>query len=99
MEKYTNNSAIAALIKAREDKRDAEKREKAAADFIKAYAAGRPAFETEDYSVILDKRTRNGLDTAALYKDFPDIKETYGTTTEYIVITVAVKETDAEKTA
>lgn len=99
MEKFSIDSAIMALLDAREMKRTAEKREKAAADFIKAYAAGRAAFETDVFSVIMDRRTRTGLDTAALYADFPDIKNDYGTTTEYTVITAAEKAAAAGKSA
>lgn len=91
MEKYTIETAIAALIMARETKKAAEKQEKSAAEFIKAYAGGRDTFQTENYSVVMDRRTRCGLDTAALYRDFPDIKNEYGTVSEYVVITAARK--------
>lgn len=68
-------------LKAKEAKRAAEKAEKEAAALIMEYAKNAPQFETDTYSVIIKETPSFRLDTAALYKDFPDIKETYGKTT------------------
>jgi len=63
------------------------------------YAAGREFFTTDAYNVIIDVRTRTGIDTETLYKDFPDFKDVYGKTTTYNVITAKESAAAAKKSA
>lgn len=92
------NATVRDLLQARKDKADAERREKAAAEAIKLYAAGAGSFSTDNYNVILSQREQFRLDTARLYADFTerDIKAEYGKVTRYVVI-VASEKADARE--
>ena len=63
------------------------------------HAAGGAAFETEVYTVILKKTTSARLDTAALYRDFPDVKSVYEKRTESVTVVPARKPETAAKSA
>lgn len=91
----TINEIIAEYETAKAARKAVEKREKELAEMIKAAAGNTGIVNTENYSVIIDVRTREGLNTKELYHDFPDIKKEYGTVTEYAVITVKKKKTVA----
>lgn len=86
---------ISAYNRAKAAESSAKKEKERMAALILERANGAEFFETEAYRVFLDPRKREGLDTARLYKDFPDIKAEYGTVSNYSVITAKAK--DAEK--
>lgn len=90
------NEIVSAYIAAKAEKAAAEKREKAMKALIIQHAHGAEYFETDDFRVMISKRKRTGIDTEKLYADFPEMKDVYGQTSFYDVITPAEK-TDAEK--
>lgn len=67
-------AAKAAESAANKAAREAKARAEAAAADILAHAAGKPAFETELFTVSIGKETRVILDQQKLFKDFPGIK-------------------------
>jgi predicted phage-related endonuclease len=75
------NTIIADYIAAKEAERDAKKRADAMKKTILQYAGDAETFTTEEYTVIIKTTASERLDTASLYKDFPDIKNTYGKVT------------------
>lgn len=77
----TLNEAIETY--AREDARAkaAAKAAKAAKEFILSMAGGMDQITTDVWTVYIKTTESLRLDQAALLKDFPDIKETYGKTT------------------
>ena len=77
----TLNEAIETY--AREDARAkaAAKAAKAAKEFILAMAGDLDQITTDVWTVYIKTTESLRLDQAALLKDFPDIKETYGRTT------------------
>lgn len=88
------NEIISAYNKAKETESRAKKEKERLSALILDYAGNRDFLETDSYNVMIDNRTRTGIDTKRLYSDFPDIKEVYGTTTEYKVITAKVKQAE-----
>lgn len=87
----TIDSIIAAYNAAKAAESAAKKEKERLAAIILESAKGADFFETDTFRVMIDKRKREGLDTKALYRDFPDIKKEYGTITEYSVITAKEK--------
>lgn len=75
--------------------------EKKTADVLKKsimeYAKNNDCFVTDEYTVIIKTSESIRLDTTALYKDFPDIKETYGKTT--VSRSLSIAENATVKTA
>lgn len=90
------NTIIAAYIESKEQEKQAKKRADAMKALIIDYAKSADNFKTDVYTVIIKTTTSTRLDTTALYKDFPDIKNTYGKTTTSQTID-AVITADAEK--
>lgn len=78
----------------------AESEAKKTADAMKAliieHAKGAELFTTDVYTVTIKTSTSERLDTKALYKDFPDIKKSYGKTTTSKSVEALVT-ADAEK--
>ena len=74
------NEIIASYNAAKEEERAAKRRADAMKALILEHAKGAELFTTDVYTVVIKTSTSTRLDTAALYKDFPDIKETYGKT-------------------
>lgn len=72
------NAIIADYIAAKEAERDAKKRAEAMKKAILQHAGDAETFTTDVYNVIIKRTASERLDTDALYKDFPDIKNTYG---------------------
>lgn len=72
------NSIVAEYIAAKEAEREAKKRADAMKKTILQHAGDAETFTTDDYTVIIKTTASERLNTAALYKDFPDIKDTYG---------------------
>jgi len=93
------NDIIAAYNAAKEQEKQAKKRAEEMKDLILAHAGGADNFTTDIYTVVIKTTTSSRLDTTALYKDFPDIKETYGRTTESKSITAVATAGAAKKTA
>lgn len=93
------NETITAYNAAKAQENAAKKEKEKLAALIINHANGRDFFATDEYNVVIDKRTRTGIDTETLYKDFPDFKDTYGKTTEYNVITAKAITKATEKTA
>ena len=93
------NTIIAEYLKAKQEKNDAEKREKALAKQIELYAGNNNFFDTDNYIVVIDERKRETIDTKAVYNDFPDFKSVYGRITTYNVITAKEKQETQKKTA
>ena len=91
------NEIISAYMQAKQEKTDAEKREKLYKALIIENAAGREFIDTEEYNVILKTTESIRLDTTALYKDFPDIKKDYGKLSASVTIVTTEKKSSAEK--
>lgn len=94
----TINEMIKEYASAKQIEKEAKKQAEKMKDMILAYASGANNFETDIYSVIIKNNIRCGIDTETLYKDFPDLKDVYGKTTEYKTITIAEKKME-KKTA
>ena len=90
------NTIITNYLQAKQAEADAKKRAAAMKELILQHAGGADNFTTDVYTVIVKTTTSSRLDTAALYKDFPDIKDTYGKTTTSKTVD-AVVTADAEK--
>lgn len=69
---YARESAIASAAKKAAD---------AAKKVILAAVGDGDELTTDEWTVYIKRTPSVGLDTKALYADFPDIKETYGTIT------------------
>ena len=90
------NDIITSYLQAKQAEADAKKRAAAMKELILQHAGDADNFTTDVYTVFVKTTTSSRLDTAALYKDFPDIKDTYGKTTTSKTVD-AVVTADAEK--
>lgn len=90
------NDIITSYLQAKQAEADAKKRAAAMKEIILQHAGDADNFTTDVYTVIIKTTTSSRLDTTALYKDFPDIKETYGKTSTSKTVD-AVITADAEK--
>ena len=93
------NTIISEYIKAKEEKAAAEKREKAYKALLIDHANGRDNFSTDIFTVIVKTSSSVRLDTAALYKDFPDMKTVYGKETTSTTVTAVYTDNAEQKTA
>lgn len=91
------NEIISAYISACEEEKRAKKRAAEMKKLILSAMGENPLFETDLYSVIMNKTVSSRIDTEALYKDFPDIKKDYGKPSISVSLTIAEK--SALKTA
>ena len=89
------NEIVAAYIAAKETESAAKKQAEEMKNLILDYAGNNDNFTTDLYTVVVKTTASTRLDTAALYKDFPDIKTVYGKTTASKSITAVA--TAAEK--
>ena len=80
------NEIIAAYNAAHAEKTRLEKIEKEMKALILDHAGDNDHFSTDVYTVFIKTTMSDGLDTKALYKDFPDIKAEYGRPSEKIDI-------------
>lgn len=82
------NKIIADYMQEKATEAAAKKRAEAMKKIIMQHAGDAERFVTDEYTVIVKKTTSKRLDTAALYKDFPDIKDVYekATTSQSLVI-------------
>jgi len=69
---------IREYIEANNAAKKAAKRAGALKDIILQHAGNDAYFETDVYSVTIKDTVSERLDTASLYRDFPDIKKDYG---------------------
>lgn len=90
------NTIITNYLQAKQAEADAKKRAAAMKELILQHAGPADNFTTDVYTVIIKTTASTRLDTSALYKDFPDIKDTYGKTTTSKTVD-AVVTADAEK--
>jgi predicted phage-related endonuclease len=82
----TINEIIKSYLQEKAAETEAKKRAETMKALILEAAHGADYIETELYRVFIKATTSTRLDTKALYKDFPDIKEAYGkTSTSYTV--------------
>lgn len=88
------NEIVARFETVRAMKAAAEKEEKQLRAELLRYAAGRSVFETEGFTVMIKTTSRVTLDTAALYKDFPDMRDVYGRTSTTTTVTTAAKQAE-----
>lgn len=72
------NTIISDYLQAKQQEAEAKKRAAALKDLILQHAGDADNFTTDEFTVIIKKSVSVRLDTDALYKDFPDIKDTYG---------------------
>lgn len=93
------NTIIFEYLKAKEEKAAAEKREKAFKALLIDHAKGRDNFTTDIFTVIVKTTMSSRLDTAALYKDFPDIKSVYEKQTTSTTVTAVYTDNAEQKTA
>lgn len=93
----TKNEMISAYLAMKEQERKAKEKAEELKKLILDFIGNNPLFETDEYSVIVKTTESTRLDTKTLYKDFPDIKNTYGKTT--VSKTLAIAEKSALKTA
>ena len=63
---------------------------------VLAYAGDRDYFETDDNAVFIKNTPSTRLDTAALYKDFPDIKDVYNKTTFSRSVDIRAKQAEVK---
>lgn len=90
------NEIITSYLDAKQAETDAKKRAAAMKNLILQHAGDADNFSTDLYTVIIKTSTSMRLDTTSLYKDFPDIKETYGKTSTSKTVD-AVRTADVEK--
>ena len=93
------NEIITSYLQAKQAEADAKKRAAAMKDLILQYAGAADNFTTDVYTVVIKTTTSSRLDTDALYKDFPDIKETYGKTTTSKTVNAVVTADAGKKIA
>ena len=74
----TIDTIISDYLQAKQQETEAKKRAAALKDLILQHAGTAESFVTEEYTVIIKTAVSLRLDTEALYKDFPDIKDTSG---------------------
>ena len=72
------NDIIANYLQAKQQETAAKKTAAAMKELILQHAGSADNFTTDVFTVVIKTSESIRLDTAELYKDFPDIKETYG---------------------
>jgi len=93
------NDIVSEFMQARAEEAAAKKRKEKAAALIIEHARGAEFFQTDMYNVVIDTRTRTGIDTERVYADFPEFRDVYGKTSTYNVITPKARTDAAGKTA
>lgn len=90
------NDVISSYLAAKAAEAENKKRAAAMKELIMQHAGAADNFTTDIYTVVIKTTTAARLDTAALYKDFPDIKQVYEKATTSKTIN-AVLTASAEK--
>jgi len=85
------DSIITRYLQAKAAEAAAKKDADTLRELILQHAAGADHFTTADYIVTIKETASVRLDSARLYKDFPDIKTEYGKTTVSRSVTATVK--------
>ena len=93
----STNEIISAYMQAKQEKTDAEKREKYFRALLIENAAGREFIETETYNVIFRTTESIRIDTDALQADFPTIKKDYPKIVKSVTIIATEKKSSAGK--
>ena len=93
------NDIISTYLAAKEQEAAAKKTAAAMKALILDAARGADHFTTDKYSAIIKTTASVRLDTAALYHDFPDVKDTYGKTTTSVSIDVVALAASEQATA
>lgn len=93
------NDIITSYLQAKQAEADAKKRAAAMKELILQHAGDADNFTTDVYTVIVKTTTSSRLDTAALYKDFPDIKSVYEKQTTSTTVTAVVTADQEKKSA
>ena len=93
------NEIISAYIEAKEAESKAKKTAASLKALILDHAGGNDAIETDKYIVAIKKTVSTVLDTKALYKDFPDIKNDYGRPSEKTDVIPTARPQTLQKTA
>lgn len=91
------NTIISNYLSAKQAETDARKQAEGLKALILDHAKGADHFTTDDYTVIIKTTASVRLDTAALYRDFPDVKTAYGKATTSTTINAVVNAAGAEK--
>lgn len=89
------NEIIYAYMAAQEEMRTAKKKADEMKELILSMIGTAPVFETDLYCVIPKRTEKTTIDTKALYKDFPDIKEEYGKPSVSVSLSIAEKAVSA----
>ena len=92
------NQIIRDYLQAKETEKQAKKQADNLKRLILDAAKDNPLFETDAYSVFIKKTESTRIDSDALYRDFPDIKQAYGRTSVSCSIVIADKASE-QKTA
>ena len=91
------NTIISQYLAAKQAETEARKQAEGLKALILDHAKGADHFTTDDYTVIIKTTASVRLDTAALYRDFPDVKTAYGKATTSTTIAAVANVDSAEK--
>jgi len=93
----TTNEAIKIYIEESKKAAEAKKLADNAKKFLLSIAGDNDRITTDEFIVYVNRTFQDVLDTKALYKDFPDIKETYGKLSPRVSLDPHTIETEKEK--
>ena len=94
---FNINSIVSEFVALTEMEKQTKKRIDELKAIIFDHAGDSDSFTTEGYTIVIKQTESIRLDTKALYKDFPDIKNTYGKTS--ISKSIVAAKRDDTKTA
>ena len=93
------NDIITNYLQAKQAEADAKKRAAAMKELILQHAGDADNFVTDVYTVIIKTSTSCRLDTDALYRDFPDMKDVYGKTSTSKTVNAVITADASKKSA
>lgn len=93
------NDVISSYLAAKAAEAENKKRAAAMKELIMQHAGQADNFTTDIYTVVIKTTTAARLDTAALYKDFPDIKQVYEKATTSKTINAVLTAAASKKSA
>lgn len=95
------NSIISAYLAAKAEESAAKKRAAALKEKILQHAGSAPAFNTDEWNVIIKRSISIRIDTAKLYADFgeQEIKSVYGYESESVTVNAAAVKAAETKSA
>lgn len=94
---FNIDNIVSEFVALTEMERQTKKRIEELKTIILENACDSDSFTTSDYTIVIKQTESIRLDTKALYKDFPDIKNTYGKTS--ISKSIVTAKRDNTKTA